>query len=143
MFTPTEITAGTARLVAGQLTDRDVSALVTLMRKYFKHLETVYSYEYETKFSALTDADNDKKVCAEIAACLIKLEEFTFGSAAEMQGGSDAIYFKEKSRYFEYVEICFTKIYPMPEEMGPNGKIKPTRSTLHSSSIRGRRTMCN
>lgn len=136
MFTSTELTAGAARLVDGKLTPKDIDAIVTVLRKYFKHLETQYSYEYREKLEAIDDTSDTRQTAAQIGAALNKLEDFGFGSAAALAGGADAILFKEKDRYFEYVEIIFTKLYPMPVEMGPNGIIRRVNDGRKSSTVR-------
>ncbi len=124
MFTEAEITAGADRLESGKLKAKDIDSIITAFRKYFKHLETVYSYSYLTDLEALDDTGNDKQVCAEIGAALNKMTSFTWGSAAKLQGGADAIFFEENSRYFEYVAIIFSKLYAWPEEMQSNGIIR-------------------
>lgn len=139
MFTEAEITAGATRLESGKLKAKDIDSIITAFRKYFRHLETTYSYAYRTDLEALDDTGNDKQVCAEIGAALDKMTSFTWGSAAKLQGGSDAIFFEENSRYFEYVAIIWTKLYPWPEEMGTDGKIRFTGSTVKSSTIRSSR----
>lgn len=136
MFTPTEITAGATRLVADKLTAKDINSIISAFRKYFKHLETVHSYTYQADLEALDDSDNDAQVCAEIGACLNKMEEFTWGSAARLAGGPDAVNFEENSRYFEYVGIIFTKLYAWPEEMSANGVIRRVNSTRYSQTAR-------
>ena len=128
MFTEAEITTGADRLESGKLKAKDIDSIITAFRKYFKHLETKYSYAYRTDLEALDDTGNDKQTCAEIGAALDKMTSFSWGSAAKLQGGSDAIFFEENSRYFEYVAIIFTKLYAWPEEMGSNGIIRRGKS---------------
>lgn len=140
MFTDAEITTGATRLESGKLSAKDVDSIVTAFRKYFKHLETTLEYSYEDDLLALDDTGNDKQVCAEIGACLDKMTSFTWGSAARLTG---EVLFEENSRYFEYVGIIWAKLYPWPEQMGANGVLRFVRSTLVSSTLRGRRTMRN
>lgn len=115
MLTAAQITEGTARLDTGRLTAPDVDKLVGVMRMFFSDLETKYSYDWRTKLEELDDTSDDAKTAAQIAACIIKMEELGFG-VSSLQGGSDALYYKEKDEYWQYVVIIHTKFYVLPSE---------------------------
>lgn len=113
MLTSAQISAGTARLTSGKLTQSDVDQLVSVFRMFFGSLETKYSYEFESKLEALDDTGNTELKTAQVAACIIKMEELGFG-VASLTG---SVNYKEKDEYWQYVLIAFTKIYPLPDEM--------------------------
>ena len=115
MLTEDEITAGTARLSSGQLVPEDVDKLVGVMRLFFTDLETKYSYDWRTKLEELNDLSDTAKTAAQVAACIIKMEGLGFG-VSSLQGGSDALYYKEKDEYWQYVAIVHTKFYTLPSE---------------------------
>lgn len=115
MLTPDEITAGATRLSAGKLTTEDVDKLVGVMRMFFQDLETKYGYDWRTKLEALDDTSDTARTAAQVAACIDKMEELGFG-VSSLQGGSDALYYKEKDEYWQYVIIVHTKFYTLPSE---------------------------
>lgn len=115
MLTAEQITAGTARLVASKLTTVDVDKLVGVMRMFFQDLETKYGYDWRTKLEALDDAGDTAKTAAQVAACIIEMEALGFG-VSSLQGGSDALYYKEKDEYWQYVVLVHTKFYTLPPE---------------------------
>lgn len=116
MLTSAQLDAGRDRLNAGQLTLLDVDQLVSIFRMFFGDLEEKYGYEYEEKLTELNDTGNSREPCAQIAACLIELEDLGFG-VTSLKGGRKAIHFSEKEEYWQYVCIAFTKIYMLPAEM--------------------------
>lgn len=115
MLTPTDITAGATRLVAGKLIAQDVDKLVGVMRMFFQDLETKYGYDWRTKLTALDDTSDTAHTAAQVAACIDKTEALGFG-VSSLQGGSDALYYKEKDEYWQYVIIVHTKFYTLPPE---------------------------
>lgn len=116
MLTSAQIQAGRDRLVSDQLTALDVDQLVSIFRMFFGDLEEKYSYDFEGMLTALSDSGNAKEPAAQVAACLVILEELGFG-VTRLEGGRKAVYFSEKEEYWQYVCIAFTKIYPLPAEM--------------------------
>lgn len=112
MLTAAQITAGTARLVDGKLTDEDVSKLTSVFEMFFAELKTKYGYEYASSLAALDDTGSDDKNAAQVAACIIKMEELGFG-VASLTGN---VNYKEKDEYAQYVLIAFSKIYSIPFE---------------------------
>lgn len=115
MLTEAEITAGSSRLEAGKLSTPDVDKVVGVMRMFFADLETKYGYDWRTKLTALDDTSDDSKTAGQVAACIIKMEALGFG-VSSLQGGSDALYYKEKDEYWQYVVIIHTKFYVLPSE---------------------------
>jgi len=141
MLTTTQITAGTARLVAGKLTgvDIDQAASILSMDTFFGGLITTYSYDFKTKLAEFDDVANpDDKIAAQIAACLIKLEELSFG-VARLEGGSAALYYKEKDEYWQYVQLIFLKMYELPVELTKyplsRSSTRRTSQTLYSTRV--------
>lgn len=119
MLTQAQITAGSSRLVAGKLTaiDVDQTASILSMDSFFGGLIDTYGYAFKSKLATFDDVANpDDKIAAQIAACLIKLEELEFG-VARKEGGSSGIFYKEKDEYWQYVQIIFLKMYQLPREM--------------------------
>lgn len=118
MLTEAQITAGTARLVAGKLTavDVDQASSILSMDTFFGGLIAKYGYDFKTKLALFDDSGNTNKTAAQIAACLIKMEELTFGVASK-QGGPSAVWYKEKDEYWQYVQIIFLKMYELPFEL--------------------------
>lgn len=139
MLTAAQIATGTARLVSGKLTDVDVDSLVSVFRMFFADLETVYGYEFSAKLSALDDTGNSLKQCAQIAACLNKMETLGFGVASF----TGELNYKEKDEYWQYVVIAFTKIYPLPGEFSVYDWRRRKRSIRTSSTICTTRKYCD
>lgn len=115
MLTEVEIAAGNSRLELGKLTSTDTDKLVGVMRMFFQDLEAKYGYDWRTKLTALDDNSDTAKTAAQIAACIIKMEALGFG-VSSLQGGSDALFYKEKDEYWQYVVIVHTKFYTLPPE---------------------------
>ncbi len=140
MLTPEEITAGSTRLSSGQLTPEDVDKLVGVMRMFFTDLEVKYSYDWRTKLEALNDNADTAKTAAQVAACITKMEGLGFG-VSSLQGGSDALYYKEKDEYWEYVKIVHTKFYTLPSEFTQYPLSRRTSTgqtgTVHSTRVEG------
>lgn len=115
MLTAEQITAGHARLVANKLVAEDVDKLTGVMRMFFQDLETKYGYDWRTLLTALDDGSDTARTAAQVAACIIEMEALGFG-VSSLQGGSDALYYKEKDEYWQYVVIVHTKFYTLPPE---------------------------
>lgn len=139
MLTAAQISAGNDRLVAGKLTavDVDQASSILSMDTFFGGLINTYGYDFKTKLAEFDDIANpDDKIAAQIAACLIKFEELGFG-VSSLQGGSDALYYKEKDEYWQYVQIIFLKMYTLPEEKSkyPLGRKKVSSGTAFSTRV--------
>lgn len=135
MLTQAQITTGSARLVAGKLTavDVDQASSILSMDTFFGGLVSIYGYSFKSKLAEFDDVANPSdKVAAQIAACLIKLEELSFG-VSRLEGGADALYYKEKDEYWQYVQIIFLKMYDLPRELAKYSLARSTRR--HSSTI--------
>lgn len=115
MLTKTQIDAGAARLESNKLTTEDVDKLVKVMRMFFQDLEVQYGYDWRSKLTALDDTGSEARTAAQIAACIIAMEDLGFG-VSSLQGGSDALYYKEKDEYWQYVVIVHTTFYTLPPE---------------------------
>ena len=116
MLTTLEIQAGTDRLTAGKLKEEDVTSLVLVFRVLFAGLEESYDYKFKEKLLELSDIGNTEKRAAQVAAILIKLQNFGFG-VSELTGQRGAgVKFKEMDRYIEHVLFAFASIYPVPAE---------------------------
>jgi hypothetical protein len=138
MLTTAQITAGASRLTAGKLKGVDVDQTTSILEMWFtKDLIEKYGYDFRTKLAAFDDTGNDNQVCAQIGACLDKLEDLGFG-VSSLQGGRDALNYKEKDEYWQYVQIIFLKMYLLPEEFGVYD-IKRRRRVIQSSTIHTRR----
>ena len=133
MLTAAQITAGSARLESGKLSQSDVDQLVSVFRMFFGSLETKYSYQFESKLEDLDDTGNAEKKAAQVAACIIKMEELGFGVASLV----GELNYKEKDEYQQYVIIAFSKLYPLPDEMSKFLRYKSTpRSSQSADSCR-------
>lgn len=115
MLTTDQIDAGATRLSSGKLTTEDVDKLVGVMRMFFQDLETKYGYDWRTKLTELDDNADSARTAAQVAACVNQMEDLGFG-VSSLQGGSDALYYKEKDEYWQYVIIVHTKFYTLPSE---------------------------
>lgn len=115
MLTKAQIDAGATRLSASKLTAEDVDKLVGVLRMFFEGLEEKYSYDWRTKLTALDDSGDVARTAAQVAACIIEMEALGFG-VSSLQGGSDALYYKEKDEYWQYVVLVHTKFYALPSE---------------------------
>lgn len=114
MLTQAEITAGTDRLTDGKLTADDVSALSSVFDLIFAGL-TSYNYQYEDELGDLDDTSDTKKKAAQVAGCIIKLEDLGF-LGAKLQGGRSGIDYSEDKEYLKIALFAFSKIYPIPKE---------------------------
>lgn len=126
MLTAAQITAGNARLVAGKLTavDVDQAASILSMDTFFGGLIETYGYEFKDRLAEFDDVANpDDQIAAQIAACLIKLEELGFGVAL-LKGGVE---YKEKDEYWQYVQIIFLKMYTLPQELAKYSLARSSR----------------
>ena len=141
MLTQDQIDAGDARLSAGKLTDSDVEDLVSAMRLFCADLETLKGYAWESKLSELDDTGNTKQVAAKCAGALIIMKDLGFGVGA-MDGGRDAIKFKEKDEYWQYVAYVHTKFYPIPSEFATYSLARQgsraVSSTIYTRRVEGR-----
>lgn len=115
MLTKAQIDAGATRLAANKLTTEDVDKLVGVMRMFFEDLEPKYGYDWKTKLLALDDSGDTARTAAQVAACINQMEALGFG-VSSLQGGSDALYYKEKDEYWQYVILVHTKFYTLPLE---------------------------
>ncbi len=116
MLTPEEIESADDRLEDGKLSLLDIDKLVTVFRLLVGALETVYRYKFVTKLSVLTDEDNNFQKCAQLVACLIKMEELGF-PVGELTGSSFGIKASEHVEFRGYALYAFSKIYPLPPEL--------------------------
>ncbi len=131
MLTPQEIIdAAEERLEDEKLSPLDVDKLITAFRLVIGALETVYSYKFEDKLTALTDANNDFQRCAQLAACLTRMEELGF-PVGELTGSSFGIKASEHTEFRGYVLYAFSKVYPIPAEL--SGNILLVRNRVRSS----------
>ena len=142
MLTDTQIDAGEARLDSGTklLKDDDVMKTVAVLRMFLGSLETIYSYDYESKLRALVDTDAATgRKASQVAACLIEMEDLGFPTAA-LLGGRDGLQYAEKDDYGNYVYIIFSQLYPIPDELSkwPLGRRRLNRT---SSAICSRRIL--
>lgn len=117
MLTQDQIDTGNARLSSGKLTKKDINKIVSAMRLFFYDLETSKKYKWADKLAELDDtADPDQQqIAAQCAGALVIMEGLGFGVAA-MNGGRDAISYKEKDEYWQYVAFIHTKFYELPVE---------------------------
>lgn len=121
ILTAAQITAGTARLEgSATLKAVDVDMLISAFRMFVdESLEDKYSYEYESRLTALNDATGDdagKLKASQIAACLIELEGLGFG-AIRKEGGRSGTKYDHLKELWQYVGFAFSKIYPIPAEL--------------------------
>jgi hypothetical protein len=132
MLTQAQIDAGTARLTGGQLNTVDVSKTAKVLKKFMAELVDKYSYDYETALAALDDADGEAKA-AQVAACIIKLEELGIG-VASLTG---SVNYKEKDEYTEYVLLIHAQMYDVPFEWSNyTRRTARTRTSQTASSWR-------
>lgn len=118
MLTAAQISAGNSRLSSGKLTAADVdqAASILSMDSFFGGLVEQYGYDFKTKLAEFDDVANpSEKIAAQIAGCLVIMEDLGFG-VARKEGGPSAIFFREKEEYWQYVQIIFLKMYKLPKE---------------------------
>lgn len=127
MLTDIQIDAGDARLVADKLTAEDIDKLVGVMKLFFQGLEEKYNYDWATKLAELDDSTGSARIAAQVAACIIEMEGLGFG-VSSLQGGSDALYYKEKEDYAQYILIVHTKFYAIPSEFTQYSLSRTTRA---------------
>lgn len=138
MLTQDQITQGANRLTASKLTDVDVDQTDSILKMFFSSdLITKYGYDFKTKLAEFDDSSNSKKIAAQIGACLDQLEALTFG-VSSFQGGRDALYYKEKDEYWQYVQIIFLKMYDLPTEFSTYD-IKRRQNNNSSTTVFGHR----
>ncbi len=139
MLTSAQITAGVTRLNSGKLSDVDVDQTTSIleMDSFFGSLVKAYGYQFKTKLAEFDDTGNQDQICAQIAACLNKMEELGFG-VSELPGSRlDGLKYKEKDEYWQYVQIIFLKMYTMPIELS---KFPLGRKPVVSGSVQSQRT---
>lgn len=115
MLTPTEITAGTARLVGGKLKPEDVGALTSVFHMVFAGLIEDSSYDFETDLTALDDTSDTSKKAAQVAGALIKMEGIGF-TGGTLRGGRGGLEYSQEAEYNRLVLFAFSKLYPIPKE---------------------------
>lgn len=136
MFTPAELSSAQSRLVTGKLTQVDIDKLVTAFRRVFADLEVEYNYQFESKLSELDDTGNQKQRCAQIAACLVKMEGLGFGVSFFTTNTKSNLNYSEEDDYIQYVLFAFSKIYPIPAEFA---KYSIQRSVILRKGRKGSR----
>ncbi len=141
MLTATQITEGATRLVSGKLTARDIdqASSILSMDTFFGGLVDKYGYDFKDKLADFEDVANpDEQTAAQIAACLNQLDEIGFGVASFQGGGRSGMYYKEKDEYWQYVQIIFLKMYPLPEELATysKGRVRQPRASSTARSER-------
>ncbi len=139
MLTQAQVDAGTAILSSGKLTSQTVDELVSGFRMFFGDLETRYGYDWRTKLIALDDTSDTAKTAGQCAGCFILMQSLGFGVAA-MDGGSDAIKYKEKDEYWQYVMYIHTKFYTVPVELSQYSIGRQQAAGVHSSAVSNVRT---
>jgi hypothetical protein len=112
MLTLDQISDGALRLTLGKLNPGDVDSLVSVFQMFLAELEQKYGYKLRKKLEELDDTLDDYQKAAQVAACIIKLEELSYGVASF----TGDLSYKEKDEYFQYVIIAFSKIYSIPIE---------------------------
>jgi hypothetical protein len=128
MLTQAQIDAGTARNGGNTLSAVDVSKTAKVLRKFMAELVDKYDYDYEGSLAALDDADGEARA-AQVAACIIKLEELGIG-VASLAG---AVNYREKDEYTEYVLLIHAQMYDVPFEW--SGYARRTASTRTSQTV--------
>lgn len=132
MLTQAQIDAGTARNAGNTLSAVDVSKTAKVLKKFMAELVEKYGYEYETALAALDDSDGEAKA-AQVAACIIKMEELGIGVASL----SGSVNYKEKDEYVEYVLLIHAQMYDVPFEWSNYTRRTPsTRTSQTVSSYR-------
>jgi hypothetical protein len=133
MLTQDQITAGTAVLSSGKLTAQQIDGLVSGFRMFFGDLETKYGYDWRTKLTALDDNADAAHTAAQVAACFVIMQELGFG-VGMMDGGRDAIKFKEKDEYWQYIAFIHSKFYAIPVELSSYSLARGAFRAARSSS---------
>ena len=138
MLTPEEVTAGTARLTANKLKNEDADKMASIFRRVFAGIEQREGWNFLTELQAVTDAGNDLKQAAQIAACLAKLEELGFAVGELTGSGRSGLKLSEKELSLEYVLYAFSKLHPIPQEFSGIDlrRLLLTRSKRGSSAAR-------
>jgi hypothetical protein len=138
MLTQAQIDLGNAELAAGKLKAQDVDGLVSGFRMFFGDLETKYGYDWRTKLTALDDNADAAHTAAQVAACFLIMQELGFGVGV-MDGGRDAIKFKEKDEYWQYLAFIHTKFYPIPVELSGYSLSRGAFRAVKSGTVVARR----
>lgn len=115
MLTQQTIDDGVDRLVDGKLIAVDVSALSSIFDMTFSGTSKASTYDYDGKLAELDDTGNERKLAAQVAGCLIKLQELEF-TGAQLQGAGGGLNYSANEEYLRYVLFAFSKIYPVPVE---------------------------
>lgn len=119
MLTEAQVTAGTARLLNGKLKASDIESLLSIFRGFLGSLETGYSYNLESVFTALDDTAGQKKTAAKLAACLTLTEEIQFGVSAlkPINSRNNSIDYSEKEERYAIFLYAFGLLFPIPLEL--------------------------
>lgn len=120
MWTPTEISSGTARLSANKLTPSDAETLLGVFKLYLKSLSGGSTFsDLATRLAAASDANNSK-TASKLAATLILLEEKGF-RLAELKGGRSGLETNNAGEMVLKIRLALTMLgYDLPEEFSGN-----------------------
>lgn len=138
MIGATEIANGEARLTGTKLKPVDVSVLTSLLRDMTAGIEEKYSYQFESKLTALDDSLDSKKVAAQVAASLIELEALGFDGSALTGKSKSGLSYDSNIEFNKHLLFVFAKLYPIPIELSKFDLSR--RETRVSSSINTTRT---
>lgn len=115
MWSPNEITAGTARLVDNKMTGSDRETLEGVFKLYLKNRFSMGFSDIGARLAALEDSD-DVKTAAKEAATLILLEENGF-DLAELRGGRSGLQTENAGEMVLKIRLALTILgYELPEE---------------------------
>lgn len=117
MWTPTEISAGTARLSANKLTPSDRETILGVFRLYLKSLAGDSGFsDLADRLMAAADDMSGNKTASKLAATLILLEENGF-NLSELKGGRSGLQTNKAGEMVLKIRLSLTLLgYVLPEE---------------------------
>lgn len=115
MLTPAQITAGTARLVASQLSASDQETWLSLFRLYLTSAAAQFS-TMETDLAAVTDTVTEK-TASKLAGTLILIEAMGF-STSRLEGGRLGLYSSKNEKRSLLIRYAFSLLYEVPDAPG-------------------------
>lgn len=131
-LTDAQIAAGAESLTDNKLTADQIDDLISIFRKYLKHLAT--NYALRTTFEALTDTATSKRA-AKLAACLLLWQDVQFDNSAFAATNANRTGYTDSTiaERYDIFEYAFGLFWDLPANLpGASGS-----SSLMSGSSDG------
>ena len=116
--------AGSRRLKISQVDD-----LMSIFRKYLKHLAT--NYPIRATFEQLRDDGVENNKCAKLAACLLLWQDVQFDNSAFAATNANRTGFTDSTiqERFDIFEYAFCLFWDLPSNLSANGGLGNYRSS--------------